>query len=41
MIADRLKVQIDILMPFQKKSPAELNSKFLNKVKIQSLTPQT
>ena len=41
MIADRLKVQIDTLMPFQKKSPAELNSKFLNKVKIQNLIPQT
>ena len=41
MIVDRLKVQIDILMPFQKESPAELNSKFLNKVKIQSLIPQT
>ena len=39
MITDRLKVQVDILMPFQKKSPAELNSKFLNKVKIQNLIP--
>ena len=41
MIADRLKVRVDILMPFQKESPAVLNSKFLNKVKIQSLIPQT
>ena len=41
MIADRLKVQIDILMPFPKESPAELNSKFLNKVKLQNLIPQT
>ena len=41
MIADRLKVQIYILMPFQKESPAKLNSKFLNKVKIQNLIPQT
>ena len=41
MIADRLKVQVDILMPFQKESLAELNSKFLNKVKIQNLFPQT
>ena len=28
-------------MPSQKKSPARLNSKFLNKVKIQNLIPQT
>ena len=41
MIADRLKVQVGILMPFQRKSPAELNSKFLNKVKIQNLILQT
>ena len=41
MIADRVKVQIDILIPFQKKSPADLNSKFLGKVKIQNLIPQT
>ena len=41
MIADRLKVQTDILMPLQKESPAKLNSKFLNKVKIQNLMPQT
>ena len=41
MIVDRLKVQVDILMPFQKESLAELNSKFLNKVKIQSLIPET
>ena len=41
MIADRLKVQVNILMPFQKESLAELNSKFLNEVKIQDLIPQT
>ena len=41
MITDRLKVQIDILMPFQKKFPADLNSKFLDKIKIQNLIPQT
>ena len=41
MIAGRVKVQIDILIPFQKKSPAYLNSKFLNEVQIQSLIPQT
>ena len=41
MIADKLRVQIDILIPFQKKFPADLNSKFLDKVKIQNLIPQT
>ena len=41
MIADRVKVHIDILIPFQKKSPADLNSKFLDKVKIQNLISQT
>ena len=41
MITDRLKVRIDVLMPFQKESPAVLNSKFLNEVQIQSLIPQT
>ena len=41
MITDKLKVQIDILMPFQKESPAVLNPKFLNEVQIQSLNPQT
>ena len=41
MITDRLKVQLDISMPFQKESPADLNSKFLNKVKIQNLILQT
>ena len=40
MIVDRLKVQVDILMPFREESPAVLNSKFLNKVKIQNLIPQ-
>ena len=38
---DDCRVQIDILMPFQKESLAELNSKFLNKVKIHNLIPQT
>ena len=41
MITDRLKVRINVLMPFQKESSAELYSKFLNKVKIQDLIPQT
>ena len=48
MIADGLRVQIDILMPFQEESLAELNSKFLkqsqnpelkspNRIKLQDL----
>ena len=44
MITDRLKVQVDISMPFQKESPVDLNSKFLNpelnspnRVKLQDL----
>ena len=41
MIADRVRVQTNILIPFQKESPAVLSSKFLNKVKIQNLIPQT
>ena len=39
MITDRLKVQVDILMPFQKESSAELNSKFPNQRAFQNSIP--